>query len=104
VEWGEADGTRLDIRPGDWRVRYSASGMDAAHDQTLLDGEPPIDHYLLQVWLAAPASDRPEAIRAQRPDPGSASVEDIRARVNDWYGALPGRWARVVDRSCGTIS
>jgi hypothetical protein len=57
VEWGEADGARLDLRPGDWRARYSARGMDAAHDQTLPEDEPPIDHYLLQLWLADPAPD-----------------------------------------------
>jgi hypothetical protein len=34
VEWGEADGARLDLRPGDWRARYSARGMDAAHERT----------------------------------------------------------------------
>lgn len=58
VQWDEDDGTRLDIGAGDWRVRYCARGMDVAHDGTTLDGEPPIDHYLLQLWPAAPAPDQ----------------------------------------------
>ena len=32
--------------------------MDAAHDGTLLEGEPAIDAYLLQFWPAPPAPDR----------------------------------------------
>lgn len=58
VEWAGGGGSRLDIGVGDWRARYCARGMDEAHDETLPDGDPPIDHYLLQLWPAAPAPDR----------------------------------------------
>ena len=58
VEWSEGDGIPLDIGVGDWRARYCARGMDAAHDETLPEGAPVIDHYLLQLWPAAPAPDR----------------------------------------------
>jgi hypothetical protein len=40
------------------RARYCASGMDAAGDaDTVMDDEPTIDRYLLQLWPAVPASD-----------------------------------------------
>jgi hypothetical protein len=42
---------------GSFRVRYCASGMDAAHDLTRLRDDPPLDRYLLQLWPAAPADD-----------------------------------------------
>jgi hypothetical protein len=40
------------------RARYCASGMDAARDaDTVMDDEPTIDRYLLQLWPAPPAPD-----------------------------------------------
>ncbi|MEU3081826.1 hypothetical protein ABZ697_15895 [Streptomyces albidoflavus] len=42
-----------------YRVRYCARGMDEGHDRdTLLEGEPSVDHYLLQFWPAPPAPGR----------------------------------------------
>src|SRR5215471_20895717 len=58
VQWaGEASWT-LPLAPIDYRVRYSATGMDRAREQdTLLEGEPLLDRYLLQLWPAPPAPD-----------------------------------------------
>jgi hypothetical protein len=42
----------LSIKPGDYRVRYHAYGMDRA------DEDPTVDRYLLQLWPAPPAPDR----------------------------------------------
>jgi hypothetical protein len=40
------------------RARYCASGMDAARDaDTVMEDEPTIDHYLLELWPATPAPD-----------------------------------------------
>jgi hypothetical protein len=40
------------------RARYCASEMDAARDaDTVMDDEPTIDRYLLELWPAAPAPD-----------------------------------------------
>ncbi|WP_328614990.1 hypothetical protein OHS18_45695 [Amycolatopsis sp. NBC_00355] len=58
VTWGGENSWDLELSPGDYRVRYSGSRMDAGHDRdTRLDGEPPLDRYLLQFWPAAPAPD-----------------------------------------------
>jgi hypothetical protein len=43
--------------PGTYRVRYCASGMDAAHAATRMRDEPVIDRYRLTFWPAPAASD-----------------------------------------------
>ncbi|WP_370961415.1 hypothetical protein [Amycolatopsis sp. cg9] len=50
VTWGGEDWWDLELTPGDYRVRYSGTGMDAG------DGPGP-EHYLLQFWAAPPAPD-----------------------------------------------
>jgi len=58
VEWGYGASWPLPLIPIDYRVRYSASGMDPARERdTLLAGEPLLDRYLLQLWPAPPAPD-----------------------------------------------
>ncbi|MEA5362748.1 hypothetical protein VA596_24645 [Amycolatopsis sp., V23-08] len=58
VTWGGGEWWDLELSPGDYRVRYSGSGMDAGRDRdTRLDGEPALDRYLLQFWPAPPAPD-----------------------------------------------
>lgn len=58
VTWGGEDWWDLELAPGDYRVRYSGTGMDAAREQdTRVDGEPQRDRYLLQFWPAPPAPD-----------------------------------------------
>lgn len=44
---------------GDYRVRYCAIGMDAAHDLTRMSDDPALDRYLLRLW---PAPRRPDAV------------------------------------------
>ena len=53
------DGADLEVPAlGPLRVRYCASRMDeAARQDTILDGEPTIDRYLVQLWPAAHAPD-----------------------------------------------
>ena len=59
VEWGAQAMYPLPLEHRDYRVRYSALGMDAAHEQdTVVDGEPIIDSYLLEFWPAAPIPQR----------------------------------------------
>ncbi|MFC9807961.1 hypothetical protein [Streptomyces griseoaurantiacus] len=59
VEWAGWDSWPLDLPEADYRVRYCARGMDAAHDlDTRSPDEPQVDSYLLQFWPAPPASDR----------------------------------------------
>ncbi|GHI04079.1 hypothetical protein AQI88_07660 [Streptomyces cellostaticus] len=59
VQWAGEDSWDLDLDETDYRVRYSAKGMDEAHRQdTRLDEEPQLDCYLLQFWPAPPAPDR----------------------------------------------
>ncbi|MBE8516576.1 hypothetical protein ILP97_03425 [Amycolatopsis sp. H6(2020)] len=58
VTWGGGDFWDLELAPGDYRVRYSGTAMDAGRDRdTRLDGEPPLDSYLLQFWPAPAAPD-----------------------------------------------
>jgi hypothetical protein len=58
LDW-DGEGHPLDLEPTDYRVRYSASGMDEAREQdTRLEDEPALDRYLLQFWPAPPAADR----------------------------------------------
>ncbi|TCC44762.1 hypothetical protein E0H75_34580 [Kribbella capetownensis] len=54
-EWQEP----LDLAETDYRVRYCGIGMDSGHEtDNTLDGEPLVDHYLLQFWPAPPEPDR----------------------------------------------
>ncbi len=58
VEWSAQVTHPLVLQAIDYRVRYSARGMDAGHAaDTILDGEPMVDSYLLQFWPAPPAPD-----------------------------------------------
>ncbi|MFI1368694.1 hypothetical protein [Streptomyces griseochromogenes] len=59
VQWAGEDSWDLDLEETDYRVRYSAKGMDEANRQdTRLDEDPQLDCYLLQFWPAPPAPDR----------------------------------------------
>jgi hypothetical protein len=63
VEWAGEAIHHLDLPVDDYRVRYCATGMDAAAEaDTVKDDESPIDRYLLQFWPAAP---QPDAILKQ---------------------------------------
>jgi hypothetical protein len=58
VQWAGAASWPLPLPPIDYRVRYSATGMDQARERdTLLAGEPLLDRYLLQFWPAPLAPD-----------------------------------------------
>ena len=58
LQWGGGRAGVLPLAPIDYRVRYSATGMDQARGRdTLLAGEPLLDQYLLQLWPASPAPD-----------------------------------------------
>ncbi|MEU6079691.1 hypothetical protein [Streptomyces sp. NPDC047108] len=58
-EWGGGDSWDLGLADADYRVRYSACGMDRASDEdTRDDGEPVIDRYLLQFWPCPPEPDQ----------------------------------------------
>jgi hypothetical protein len=53
VQWAGEASWPLPLAPIDYRVRYSATGMDWARGRdTLLAGEPLLDRYLLQFWPA----------------------------------------------------
>lgn len=62
VTWGGSGGGpwSLELEPQtDYRVRYSAWGMDEGHQAgPPMDDEPLVDRYLLQFWPARPAPDR----------------------------------------------
>lgn len=75
LPWGDSPLCQLDLSSTDYRVRYCASGMDAAHAaDTLLADEACVDRYLLQLW---PAPARPDRIIRQT---SSAAVS--------WHGSL----------------
>jgi hypothetical protein len=58
VQWAGEASWPLPLAPIDYRVRYSATGMDRARGRdTLLAGEPLLDRYLLQIWPAPLAPD-----------------------------------------------
>jgi hypothetical protein len=58
VQWAGEANWPLPLIPIDYRVRYSATGMDRGRGQdTLLDGEPLVDRYLMQFWPAPLAPD-----------------------------------------------
>ena len=53
VEWAGTASWPLELERVDYRVRYCATGMEAGRARdTLLEGEPPLDRYLLQFWPA----------------------------------------------------
>ncbi|MFE7764693.1 hypothetical protein [Streptomyces sp. NPDC057438] len=59
MEWAGEDAWDLDLEETDYRVRYCATGMDAARKRdTRLDDDPQVDRYLLQFWPAPPRSDQ----------------------------------------------
>jgi hypothetical protein len=58
VQWAGEASWPLPLAPIDYRVRYSATGLDRARRRdTLLAGEPMLDRYLLQLWPAPLAPD-----------------------------------------------
>lgn len=112
--------------PGTYRVRFSASGMDEAHDVDVrMPEEPEIDRYLLQLW---PAPARPDEIVRQtsstaaywhgvaREEPlppteeekaaAARAAEEERAReletrqreleAHEWGGRAPSAWLRAI--------
>ncbi|MFJ1666143.1 hypothetical protein ACIOK4_07080 [Streptomyces bottropensis] len=64
MQWAGEDTWALDLDRIDYRVRYCATGMDAARerDTRLDDVDPQLDRYLLQFW---PASPRPDQVLKQ---------------------------------------
>jgi hypothetical protein len=57
--WGGEGHWPLALVPVDYRVRYSAWGMDAGHQAAPpMDDEPLVDRYLLQFWPAPAEPDR----------------------------------------------
>ena len=59
MQWAAERCWELDLPVADYRVRYCAAGMDAAHAKdTRLDGEPALDRYLLQFWPSPPEPPR----------------------------------------------
>lgn len=59
VCWGGGGSWPLDLAEADYRVRYSAAGMDEAREvDVVMDDEPCVDRYLLQFWPAPPSADR----------------------------------------------
>lgn len=55
-QWNGKSRWELELEERDYRVRYSAVGMDAGRSKDVReDDEPPTDErYLLQIWPAAP--------------------------------------------------
>jgi hypothetical protein len=52
------DNREIVLAPGRFRVRWCASGMDAARDRDVrMEGEPALDRYRLQLWPAPAAPD-----------------------------------------------
>ncbi|MEU7070000.1 hypothetical protein AB0B30_04450 [Streptomyces narbonensis] len=56
--WGGGGSWRLGLAETDYRVRYSAQGMDRAHDLDTRVDEEVVDVYLLQFWPSPPEPDR----------------------------------------------
>jgi hypothetical protein len=55
LQWNGSMAWELELEERDYRVRYSATGMDAAWRLNNRDnGEPQTDRYLLQFWPAPP--------------------------------------------------
>jgi len=59
VTWGGETLCELPLTQSDYRVRYQATGMDAGRNaDTILEGEEPVDSYVLSFWPAPPGPDR----------------------------------------------
>ena len=59
LEWGGATAAAMTLGRRDFRVRYSAYGMDRARQKSSrFQGDPELDRYLLQFWPAPPRADR----------------------------------------------
>lgn len=79
VEWADEDRYPLELSVQDYRVRYCASGMDAASEaDVVMDDEPLLDRYLLQFW---PAPIQPDAILKQ--------TSETAAHWHQAWGAAP---------------
>jgi hypothetical protein len=77
VQWAGENSWDLGLDQIDYRVRYCASGMDQAHQAgTRLEGEMPLDRYLLQLWPA-------------RPEPGTV-VKQTSGHAEYWHGFAVG--------------
>ncbi|WP_225797396.1 hypothetical protein [Streptomyces aculeolatus] len=78
VPWGDGELCAAELPETDHRVRYCARGMDVEWDaeSAVLDGGPPVDHYLLQFWPAPPA---PELI-----------VRETSRQAAYWHGVARG--------------
>ncbi|MCB5169133.1 hypothetical protein LG634_30540 [Streptomyces bambusae] len=77
-EWGGAS-WELGLAVTDYRVRYSARGMDEGNRaDTRHEGDPPLDSYLLQFWPAPPA-----------PDALLRHTAEVSAYWHDWAVRLP---------------
>jgi hypothetical protein len=125
MEWAGQAVWELNLDEVDYRVRYSATGMDQARKQDTRGDGPQLDRYLLQFWPAPPGPDavlkQTSAIaaywhdyaRKQPPPPTPeerAEIErlgrilqeqaDERARVAremwEWGGQLPSQALREV--------
>jgi hypothetical protein len=112
----------LDLELVDYRVRYCGRDMDAGDQASPpMDGEPLVDHYLLQFWPAPPAPDRVvkqtsrhaaywhEFARKQPTPAGFAELKREREReaaerrlaeqAEAWGGALPTDQLRSIHHS-----
>jgi hypothetical protein len=119
VQWAGEAFEPLDLAEIDYRVRYCGKAMDAAHQQdTVLEGEPLIDRYLLQFWAAEPQPDRVarqtseiaaywHGVAREQPPPPSptekaeakrlaelekqrqAAERKLQAELREWGGSLP---------------
>ena len=59
IDWDGNLVCELPLEPTSYRVRYEARAMDAGHEQdTILEGEEPIDAYRLSFWPAPSEPDR----------------------------------------------
>jgi hypothetical protein len=59
VEWAGEASWPLELEPVAQRVRYCATGMEEGRARdTILDGEPVLDRYRLQLWPGPPGPDR----------------------------------------------
>lgn len=55
--WAADPAVRFDLPAPCYRVRWSATGMDAAHDRVADEANPALDHFELALWPAPPAPD-----------------------------------------------
>ncbi|WP_324795133.1 hypothetical protein SJX93_19380 [Streptomyces cyaneofuscatus] len=79
VQWGGEAAWDLELPVTDYRVRYSARGMDQGRDlDTRTAKEPRADSYLLQFWPAPP-----------RPDQVIRQTSEIAAYWHDHARSLP---------------